>query len=120
MALYLRILRYLRPHGSYFVLAVLATFAYAGLDAVSYVLLIPFVRARFADDGADLAGAGVPADASAPMDRFLDVTVYRIVDLDGDPLAAVQGIIILILVAFTLKNVFDFVRAWLVARVEQG
>ncbi|MBT8403234.1 MAG: ABC transporter ATP-binding protein/permease [Gemmatimonadetes bacterium] len=120
MALYLRILRYLRPHGSHFVLAVLATFAYAGLDAVSYVLLIPFVRALFADDGADLSGAGVPADASAPMDRFLDVTVYRIVDLDGDPLAAVQGIIVLILVAFTLKNVFDFVRAWLVARVEQG
>ena len=54
------------------------------------------------------------------MDRFLDATVYRFVDLQGDQLDAVRGIILLILATFALKNVFDFARAYLVARVEQG
>ncbi|MEJ2539943.1 MAG: ABC transporter ATP-binding protein [Gemmatimonadota bacterium] len=119
--LYLRILRYLRPHLGVFLVAVGATFAFAGLDAFTYVLLIPFVGALFGDtDPASLPGAGSsPADPGL-MDRILDATVYRIVDLQGDRLEAVQGIIILILLTFALKNVFDFLRAFLVARVEQG
>jgi subfamily B ATP-binding cassette protein MsbA len=119
--LYLRILRYLRPHLGVFLVAVGATFAFAGLDAFTYVLLIPFVGALFGDtDPASLPGAGSsPADPGL-MDRILDATVYRIVDLQGDRLEAVQGIIILILLTFALKNLFDFLRAFLVARVEQG
>jgi subfamily B ATP-binding cassette protein MsbA len=54
------------------------------------------------------------------MDRLLDATVYRMVDLSGDPLDAIQGIIILILLVFLVKNVFAFARAYLMARVEQG
>lgn len=119
MSLYLRIVRYLRPHGLYFVLTVLATFAVAGLDAFTYVLLIPFVRALFVGDRTGLPGDGGGADP-ALMDRLLDATVYRLVDFSGDELQAVQGIILLILLTFALKNLCDFVRAWLVARVEQG
>ncbi len=120
MGLYLRILGYLRPHAPYFLLAVGATFAYAGLDAFTYVLLIPFVRALLVSNGGAVGSADDGAQISTAMDRFLDATVYRIVDLQGDQLEAVQGIIVLILVTFALKNLFDFVRAWLVARVEQG
>ncbi|HSR41885.1 MAG TPA: ABC transporter ATP-binding protein, partial [Longimicrobiales bacterium] len=47
-------------------------------------------------------------------------TVYRFVDLDGDPLDAINGIILLIFAVVVVKNVFDFGRSWLVARVEQG
>ncbi|MEQ9568928.1 MAG: ABC transporter ATP-binding protein, partial [Longimicrobiales bacterium] len=121
MALYLRILRYLRPHGPHFLLAVLATFAYASLDAFTYVLLIPFVRALFtAGDGGLPTDDATGAAGAFDMDRWLDATVYRWVDLQGDPLDAIQGIILLILLTFALKNAFDFLRAWLVARVEQG
>jgi subfamily B ATP-binding cassette protein MsbA len=119
--LYLRILRYLRPHLPVFLVAVGATFAYAALDAFAYVLLIPFVEALFGERGpAGLPGGGGEGAVSQLMDRILDATVYRIVDFSGDPLQAVQGIILLILVVFALKNVFDFLRAYLVARVEQG
>jgi subfamily B ATP-binding cassette protein MsbA len=105
-----------------FVIAVVATMAFAGLDAFAYVLLIPFVDAIFgAGEAGALPGAGAAADAEASvMDRFLDATVYRIVDMNAGPLEAVQGIILLILLVFALKNVFDFLRAYLVARVEQG
>jgi subfamily B ATP-binding cassette protein MsbA len=119
--LYLRILGYLRPHLGVFLIAVGATFAYAGLDAFTYVLLIPFVGALFGEgDGSALPGAGGQGAEAGLMDRILDATVYQVVDLQGDRLEAVQGIIVLILAAFALKNVFDFLRAFLVARVEQG
>ena len=121
MSLYLRIVRYLRPHGLYFLLTVLATFAFAGLDAFTYVLLIPFVRALFGGDASGLPGQGAGDGGEvAMMNRFLDATIYRLVDFSGDKLEAVQGIILLILITFALKNLFDFLRAWLVARVEQG
>ncbi len=54
------------------------------------------------------------------MSRLLDTTVYRVVNPQGDALRAVQGIIVLILVVFLLKNVFDFARTYLVAWVEQS
>jgi subfamily B ATP-binding cassette protein MsbA len=130
VTLYLRILRYLRPHLGIFVVAVACTFAFAGLDAFAYVLLIPFIEALFVEGASpELPGSpGVAAEGAAGaapgdpglVDRFLDATVYRVVDLQGDPLEAVQGVILLILATFALKNLFDFFRGYLVARVEQG
>ena len=42
------------------------------------------------------------------------------VSLRGDPLVAVQGVILFILSVFIIKNLVDFFRSYLVARVEQG
>ena len=120
MKLYTRILSYLRPHFSVFVAAVGATFVFAVLDASAFVLLIPFVEALFSgrsDDGGASLDAVTDPDL---MTRLLDSTVYRVVDVQGDPLEAIQGIIVLILALFILKNVFDFGRTYLVARVEQA
>ncbi len=116
MALYTRVLSYLRPHLAALVAAAAATFAFAALDASAYVLLIPFVDALF---GGGPTGRGGAGDADL-MSRLLEATVYRVVDIQGDALQAVQGIIVLILVVFILKNVFDFGRTYLVAWVEQS
>ncbi len=127
---YLRILSYLRPHTVVFALAAVATFAFAALDASAYVLLIPFVEALFSGQGAGDAvpggaGTGGPGPSSGASDvdlmtRLLDATVYRLVDVEGDPLQAVQGIILMILAIFVMKNVVDFGRTYLVARAEQS
>jgi ATP-binding cassette, subfamily B, bacterial MsbA len=114
MSLYRRLLTYLRPHTPAVLLAVVAAAIYAVLDAAVYVLLIPFVEALFMRGG---TGAGVSASA---MQRLLDATVYRWVDLDGDPLVAIGRIIVLIMVVFLFKNVFAFARAYLLAHAEQG
>lgn len=115
MHLYRRILAFLRPHGGTVVLAVLASASFAVLDASVFVLLIPFVEALF------VGGGGIPGTASvSQMQRLLDATVYRWVDLDGDPLIAIQRIIILLMCVFLVKNVFDFARTYLLARAEQG
>ena len=119
MTLYTRVLSYLRPHLAALAAAGAATFAFAALDASAYVLLIPFVDALF---GAGTTGGGATdlgGDADL-MSKLLDATVYRVVDVQGDALQAVQGIIVLIVVVFLLKNVFDFARAYLVAWVEQS
>ena len=118
MRLYLRILGYLKPHGHIFVAAVLATFVFAGLDAFSFLLVIPFLRVLFVDP----SGPGPEGieTGDAFLDRFLDATLGQIVDLQAPPQEAIQGIILFILGIFAVKNVFDFLKTYLMARVQQG
>jgi len=111
---FLRILSFLKPHSGVLAVAIVATAAFAILDASVYVLLIPFIDALFISGGATTTVTGTA------MERLLDATVYRWVDLSGDPLVAIGRIIILILIVFAVKNVFHFTRLYLVARAEQG
>ncbi len=139
MSLYLRILSYLRPYLPVFLLAVAATSAFAALDAFSLALLIPFLRTLFADPGeagaespgdtaeADPSGPGgaveLPADGTGGRDLLqvlMDGTLGRFVDLGAPPEQAIQGIIIFLLAIFLVKNVFDFLRKYLVAWIEQA
>ena len=109
-----RLLPFLRPHAPVLAAAIVATALFALLDAAAYVLLIPFVEALF------VSGGGSPERSGSAMDGLLDATVYRWADPTGDPLVAVNRIIILILVVFLVKNVVLFARTYLVARAEQG
>ena len=108
-----RILSLLAPHGAFLALASVSAALFAVLDASVYVLLIPFVETLFSSAG----GPGFASETG--MDRLLDATVYRWVDLAGDPLEAIGQIIALIILVFLVKNVFHFSRTYLVARVEQ-
>ncbi|MEX2466130.1 MAG: ABC transporter ATP-binding protein [Gemmatimonadota bacterium] len=109
-----RLLPFLGPHAPVLAAAIVATALFAVLDAAAYVLLIPFVEALFVSGGRAVDRSG------SAMDRLLDATVYRWADPSGDPLTAVNRIIVLILVVFLAKNVVLFARTYLVARAEQG
>ena len=91
MTLYTRVLSYLRPHLGALAAAGAATFAFAALDASAYVLLIPFVDALFRA-GPTGGGGAASGEAGGPdlMTELLDATVYRFVDVQGEPLQAVQ------------------------------
>jgi subfamily B ATP-binding cassette protein MsbA len=114
VSLYLRILRYLAPHAGVFAAGAGATVVFAALDAFSLVLVIPFLETLFR--GAEEAGGA----GTGWLGRLLAATVGRWAGTSGDPLDRVQGIILFILVVFALKNLVDFMRGYLVARVEQG
>lgn len=114
MSLNRRILSYLKPHTPAILLAVVAAAIYALFDAAVYVLLIPFVEAIFLDS------ASTPEAADNLMQGILDATVYRWVDLEGDQLVAVSQIIVLLIIVFLFKNLFAFVRAYVLAHAEQG
>jgi ATP-binding cassette, subfamily B, bacterial MsbA len=133
VSLYLRILSYLRPYLPIFLLSVVATSVFAALDAYSFALLIPFLRTLFANVGAegmdDAAAAGVEGAEVDPtglaadnglLEWLLDGTLGRMVDLTAPPDQAIQGIIIFLLAIFMVKNVFDFLRNYLVAWIEQA
>jgi len=110
-----RILSFLRPHALVLSGAVVATACFAVMDASVYVLLIPFVETLFVS-----GGAAARASDGSGMDRLLDATIHRWVDVSGAPLVAITRISVLILVAFAVKNVFHFARAVLLARAAQG
>ena len=98
--------------------AVLATSVFAFLDAFSFLLVIPFLRVLFTEtDGSAAEGVSVGDDT---LDRILNGTVGRMVDLEGPPQQAIYGVIFFILGVFALKNVFDFLKVYLMARVQQG
>lgn len=105
---------FVRPHSGSILLATFAAAIYAALDATTYVLLIPFVDALFVS-----GGAAQPSSDNA-VQSLLDVTVYSWVDLSGDPLIAIERIIVLILCIFLLKNAFSFVRVYMLAQAEQS
>ena len=56
--MYLRILRYLRPHAGLFGLAVAAMAVYSALDALSLTLIIPFLEFLFGQEESSLGAAG--------------------------------------------------------------
>jgi subfamily B ATP-binding cassette protein MsbA len=118
MRTYLRILGYLKAHGWVFGAAVVATFIFAGLDAFSFLLVIPFLRALFTEADAPRPEAISVGDDK--LDQILNGTIGRLVDLDAPPQEAIWGIILFILGIFALKNVFDFLKVYLMARVQQG
>ncbi len=114
MSLYPRLAGFVRPHATPILTAIVAAAIYAVFDATAYVLLIPFVDALFVSGGAPLASS------ENGVQRLLDATVYTWVDLTGDPLVAIGRIIVLILLVILVKNLFAFVRVYLLARAEQG
>ncbi len=114
MELFRRILSYLKPHATILLVAVGATFLYATLDGATYVLLIPFVQALFGHGSASLGGG------HNLMSRVLDATVYHWINLNGDPLHAIDAVVLLILIVFLAKNVFLFAQSYLMAKVQQG
>jgi len=108
---YVRLLSYLSPHRAVLLSAVAAMVVFAVLDAFSFVLLIPFVQTVF--------NPGEANPVSGALGWVLDATVWRWAD-SARPLQAVQTVIVIILIVIVVKNVFDFAKTYLVARVEQG
>jgi ATP-binding cassette, subfamily B, bacterial MsbA len=117
LSIYLRILRYLRPYLGVFALSVVATSIFAALDAFSLALIIPFLRTLFAREE---EGGAAPEPDDDLIDRLMEGTLGRFVDLGAPPAEAIQGIILFLLAIFMLKNVFAFLKTYLVAWIEQA
>ncbi len=115
MRLHLRILRYLRPYVPVFLGAVAASFLFAAFDAFSMALLIPFLSVLMTPE----AGAS-SAVGDGLLGRLLDATAGRFTAGAAGPQEAIQALILLLLAVFAVKNVFDFLKTYLGARVEQG
>ena len=112
--LYLRVLRYLRPHKLLVSGMMLASLAFAGLDTFSFVLIFPFLDTLFETGDVNLHGAG------PQIGWVLSNTIGRLIQDSSDPLSAITALSISVAVVFLLKNVFDYLQHYLVAVLEQS
>jgi len=113
MALYLRLLRYLRPYRLVLLALVVATLLFALLDTFSFVMITPFLGTLFGDD-VNYSGAG------GEIDALLNNTIGRFIPVGMDPLDIVRILCVAIFIVFMLKNVFDFLKSYLVVVLEQS
>jgi subfamily B ATP-binding cassette protein MsbA len=116
MSVYLRILRYLRPHAGVFGLSVGAMVVYAALDAFSFTLLIPFLSVLF-KGGSGIPMGDVLAGGGDVVHRLLQFAVGDLVQRTS-PMTALRNVVLLLFGIFLVKNVALYVQQYTVALVQ--
>ncbi len=118
MKLYWRLLRSLKPHLRYFIVAALLSMLYAGMSGVSVTMVIPFINIVFEQDVASQIVESGPIDYSKLLELDKE-TFLRVIG--GDTRIEMLGrFCLLLLFLFLIKNIFLYGRSFLIVRVEQG
>ncbi len=114
--MYLRILRYLRPHAGLYALSILAMVVYASLDAFSFTLLIPFLNVLFGSGQA--AGAfGGAVGGDTQIDRILQWVIGDVITRES-PMVALRNVVLVMFAAFLAKNLASYLYAYSTLVVE--
>ena len=116
MRLYLRVLRYLRPHAGLFALSIGAMTVYGALDAFSFTLLIPFLDVLFSG-GETIGRANDLLGGSGAVSDLLEWAVGGLVE-GRTPMAALRNVVILLFVVFLVKNLALYAEAYATAAVD--
>jgi ATP-binding cassette, subfamily B, bacterial MsbA len=114
MHLYIRLLRYLGPYRLLLGAALLSSLMFAALDTFSFVMISPFIGTLFRGGEVNFFGAG------AQIGWLLDNTIGRLIAPGASPMETLTVLSIAVFVVFMLKNVFDYLRHYLVAMLEQS
>ncbi|HEX7239707.1 MAG TPA: ABC transporter ATP-binding protein [Longimicrobiaceae bacterium] len=117
MKLYLRILRYLRPHWGLFALSVAAMTVHAALDAFSLTLLGPFLRVLFAGAGGAGGADGLFGGGGGAIGRFLEWAIGGLVD-GASPMDALRDVVLFMFGVLLVKNVALYVQGYTSTLVE--
>ena len=120
MKSYLRLLGYLRPYRLRLALALLAMSAYAATSVFSISAVSPFMQVLFTHGDKAAGAAGVPhLDAL----RWLPHGVTRQIEqglLEVAPQVALERLCLFLLVVLLIKNLADYVQAFLMVSIEQS
>ncbi len=118
MTVYLRLLRYVTPHAARLALALLFLVLFAVTSGISVGLVSPFMRVLFTPRDA------APLPPVAPQGGWWDVqgamqeTVHRFV-FAADPVQSLERVCLLLVAVFLLKDLFNYLQAYLLSTVEQ-
>lgn len=119
MKLYLRILRYLRPHWGLLALSVLAMTLHAALDAFSLSLLSPFLAVLFS--GGEFGPGGASEMFGGGAGRVVGSVMSMVIGTGADqrtPMQALYVVVAVIFVALLLKNMALYAQNYTTALVE--
>ncbi|HET7322176.1 MAG TPA: ABC transporter ATP-binding protein [Longimicrobiaceae bacterium] len=117
MTLYLRLLGYLKPHKWIFFGSIVAMVCYAGLDAFSFTLLIPFLALLFKGGSGMPSGADLLGGGSGMVHRVLEWSVGELVQ-SASPLTALRNVVVLLFGVYLLKNVALYLQQYTVSVVQ--
>ncbi len=107
-----RLLHQLRPYTLLFLVNIVATMVSSVLDGVTFVLLIPFLRALFGERALPgVGGTGVEAALNRLAGPLLNA---------GEPGAALRNVVLVLLVALVLKNGAQYAAALSSVAIEEG
>jgi subfamily B ATP-binding cassette protein MsbA len=123
---YLRLLRYLRPYRARLALALGCMVLYAAMSGLSLGLIAPFMSVLFErrDAPASTTSIGAPAGARTterfsawpePLRRRVEGAVLGV-----RPIVALERICVFLLIVLLLKNLADYLQAFLMVWVEQS
>jgi subfamily B ATP-binding cassette protein MsbA len=117
MKLYLRILRYVRPHIALFCWAIVAMCAFAALDAFSFTLLIPFLNLLFGGDVVPGGAVGSVFMGGGAVGDLLRWSVGWLVQ-GRPPMEGLRNVVGFLFVVFLVKNIALYVYQICISVVE--
>jgi subfamily B ATP-binding cassette protein MsbA len=125
-----RLVAFLRPHAWWMAATIVTSFLAAAFDAVSLVLLVPFLRVLFGGPGASPAGSAAVNEPAAATPGAIDPgwldevkqaferTIEAMID-PAQPMASLQRVILIILAAVIAKNLFVWISGQFGARLQE-
>jgi len=134
---YLRLLRYLRPYRARLALALACMGLFAVTNFVSLGLISPLMGVLFERASVTAPGAAAPAVVAPPAASLPAAATRGLRDgslrwpeplkglgerwlVQARPLVALERICVIFIVIFLLKNLADYLQAFLMVSVEQG
>ena len=125
MDIFLRILAYVKPFWKHLLVAILNTFMFALMNGLSIYLTIPLLDILFQQKSVETVKKTASSNSSFIPD-WLEAMVENISTsfqnyvLAGETEEVLFKIAFLIVTAFILKNIFNYLSNYFIAYVEQG
>src|ERR1700674_4657169 len=107
-----RLLRQLRPYTLLFVANIGATLVASVLDGVTFVLMIPFLRALFGREA-------LPVEGGSAVERMLAVVAGPFLS-GGSPQVALRNVVLILVGALVLKNAFAYAASLFSVAIQEG
>jgi subfamily B ATP-binding cassette protein MsbA len=129
MKLYLKLLKFLRPHFKYLFSAILFMILYAGISGFTLTMIVPFTKVIFYPEEEVVASSPIVKEKTSSPEKSKSLLVLlpgKIKEkadflLKGNnKVETLKRLCIFILFIFFLKNIFWYLQSFLVVKAEQG
>jgi len=125
---YLRILSFVKPYWKHVVISIVFSILYAILSGASIYLMIPLLDTLFQESTStqvELENSSLDGTSATIPDWLINIkedfiSWFNNYILSGDKIDILINICILIIIAFSLKNIFGYLQAYFMAHVEFG
>jgi len=126
LEIFLRILKYVKPFWKHLAIAIVNVFMFAFMHGLSIYLTMPLLDTLFKQENKGLIEKVKSPSSSSFLPDWINTMVdeisisFQTYILSGEISDVLLKISLLIVIAFTLKNIFSYISKYFIAHVEQG